>query len=101
MQLADGERVEPDAIVCATGYRTGLEPLVGKLGVLDKAGLPQVVGGKAAAPGLRFVGYVPRPAGIYYFGKEAKHAAKSIARELRRTSSVGRPQPAPLSRVSA
>ena len=60
--------------------------------MLDEAGLPKVVGGKPAAPGLRFVGYVPRPAGIYYFGREAKHAAKAIARELRR---AGAPRPDP------
>ena len=36
VQLADGERIEPDAVICATGYRTGLEPLVGHLGVLDE-----------------------------------------------------------------
>ena len=41
VQLADGERIEPDAVVCATGYRTGLEPLVGKLGVLDESGPAQ------------------------------------------------------------
>ena len=98
--LADGERVEPDAVICATGYRCGLEPLVGRFAALDEAGVPKSVGGKAAAPGLRFVGYVPRPAGIYYYGKEAKKAAKAIARELRRSpASHSRPQS--LSRVSA
>ncbi len=92
VQLADGERIEPDAVVCATGYRTGLEPLVGRLGVLDEVGVPKALHGKPAAPGLRFVGYVPRPAGIYYFGKEAKRAAKAIKRELRR---AGPTQPKP------
>ena len=90
VQLADGERMEPDAVICATGYRTGLEPLVGHLGVLDEQGVPKAVEGKPAAPGLRFVGYVPRPAGIYYFGREGKRAAKAIARELR---TAGAPQP--------
>lgn len=83
VDLADGGRIEPDAVIAATGWRPGLEEMVGKLGVLDEAGMPRVVGGGSAAPGLRFVGYVPRPAGIYYFGKEAKRAAKAIARELR------------------
>ena len=90
VQLADGERMEPDAVICATGYRTGLEPLVGHLGVLDEQGVPKAVEGKPAALGLRFVGYVPRPAGIYYFGREGKRAAKAIARELR---TAGAPQP--------
>ena len=90
MQLADGERMEPDAVICATGYRAGLEPLVGHLGVLNQPGVPKAVEGKPAAPGLRFVGYVPRPAGIHYFGREGKRAAKAIARELR---TAGAPKP--------
>jgi hypothetical protein len=75
--------VHPDAVVCATGYRRALEPLVGHLGVLDDRGLPRAVGEQPAAPGLRFIGYVPRPGGLGYMGKEAKRAAKAIARELR------------------
>ena len=31
--LAGGSRLRPNAIICATGYRRGLEPLVGHLGV--------------------------------------------------------------------
>ena len=38
--LADGSRVRPSVVVVATGYRAGLEPLVGHLGVLDGRGLP-------------------------------------------------------------
>jgi putative flavoprotein involved in K+ transport len=80
-KLADGTRVEPDAIIAATGYRRGLEPLVGHLGVLDERGLPRIHGGDAAAPGLRFIGYLPRPAQIGHLGREAKRAAKAVARE--------------------
>jgi hypothetical protein len=49
--------------------------------VLDERGLPRIHGGNAAAPGLRFIGYLPRPAQIRYLGREAKRAAKAIARE--------------------
>jgi hypothetical protein len=83
VRLADGEHLEPDVVICATGYRCGLESLVGKLGVLDERGVPKAVGGRPAAPGLRFVGYVPRPAGIYFAGREARRAARGIAREMR------------------
>ena len=38
VHLADGSRIEPDAVITATGYRTGLEPMVGHLGVLDEHG---------------------------------------------------------------
>jgi cation diffusion facilitator CzcD-associated flavoprotein CzcO len=82
VQLADGARVEPDAVICATGYRRGLEPLVGHLGVLDERGIPRARGEHPAAGGLRFIGYVPRPGGLGYMGKEAKRAARAIAREL-------------------
>jgi len=83
VQLADGARVEPDAVICATGYRRGLEPLVGHLGVLDQRGRPRAVGEQPAARGLRFIGFVPRPGGLGYMAREARRAAKAIARELR------------------
>jgi cation diffusion facilitator CzcD-associated flavoprotein CzcO len=83
VELADGARVEPEAIVCATGYRRGLEPLVGHLGVLGDRGVPRVVGAQPAADGMRFIGYVPRPGGLGYAAREAKRAAEAIARELR------------------
>ena len=83
IQLTDGARVEPDAVICATGYRRGLETLVGHLDVLGKQGTPRAVGDEAAAGGLRFIGYVPRPSALGYIGKEARRAAQAIARELR------------------
>jgi len=33
--------LQPDAVICATGYRRGLEPFVGNLGVLDERGAPR------------------------------------------------------------
>jgi putative flavoprotein involved in K+ transport len=57
--LRNGRRLRPDVVLAATGFRRGLEPLVGHLDVLDAAGLPR--GGSGApspgAPGLWFVGY--------------------------------------------
>ena len=38
--LADGSRISPEVVIAATGYRRGLEPLVGDLGVLDAAVAP-------------------------------------------------------------
>ena len=80
--LAGGERVEPDAVIAATGYRCGLEDMVGHLGVLDERGVPRAHAQVAAAPGLRFVGYVPLPAQFSYAGRQARHAARAIAREM-------------------
>ena len=83
VNLSGGARVEPDAVICATGYRAGLEPLVGDLDVLDSRGVPNAMYARPAAPGLRFLGYVRRPAALGYMATEAKRAAKAIARELR------------------
>jgi cation diffusion facilitator CzcD-associated flavoprotein CzcO len=84
--LGDGASVAPDVVICATGYRRGLESLVGHLGVLDDKGVPRARGEEAPAPGLRFIGYVPRPGGLGYMSGEAKRAAKVISHELRRAS---------------
>jgi hypothetical protein len=53
--------------------------------VLDSRGVPRARGADAAAPGLRFIGYVPRPGGLGYMAKEAKRAARAIVAELRKT----------------
>jgi cation diffusion facilitator CzcD-associated flavoprotein CzcO len=94
--LAGGVRIEPDAVVAATGYRTGLEPMVGHLGVLDERGRPFVRGGGGeAVPGLRFVGYRPLPAHLGHMGREARRAAKAIAaahgRRRRHPAAAARP----------
>jgi cation diffusion facilitator CzcD-associated flavoprotein CzcO len=84
VELAGGERLEPESVICATGYRRALEPLVGHLGVLGDRGLPKVIGPRPAANGMRFIGYLPRPGGLGYMGKEAKRAARAIVRETDR-----------------
>ena len=80
--LADGRVVEVDAIIAATGFRTGLEPLVGHLGVLDEAGVPLVHGADEhpSAPGLHFVGYVVSLGGtLRLIGKQAERLAQVAA----------------------
>jgi hypothetical protein len=80
--ISGGVRLQPDAVICATGYRRGLEQLLRHLDVLDERGAPVAVGDQPAAPGLRFIGFVPRPGGLGYMGREATRAANAIAREL-------------------
>lgn len=87
VELADGTRIEPEAVICATGYRRALEPLVGHLGVLGERGMPKVIAPRPAAPGLRFAGFLVRPGALGYMGKQARRSAKAIARELRRDPS--------------
>jgi putative flavoprotein involved in K+ transport len=57
--LADDSRIQPDVVIAATGYRRGLEPLVGHLGVLGEGGTPLVSGGDdhPSAKVLFFNGY--------------------------------------------
>jgi cation diffusion facilitator CzcD-associated flavoprotein CzcO len=81
-RLADGGRIDPAVVIAATGYRRRLEPLVGHLGVLDERGVPRAQAAEAAAPGLRFIGYTARPGALGYMSKQAKSAAKAIAREF-------------------
>jgi cation diffusion facilitator CzcD-associated flavoprotein CzcO len=78
--LIDGDRLAVDSVVAATGYTTGLEELVGHLGVLDDRGMPFDGDGGEVAPGLRFVGYVPRPGLTGYVGRTARRVAREVAR---------------------
>jgi len=82
VRLVDGTTLQPDAIIAATGYTSGLTPVVGHLGVLAANGVPQIHGGPAAAPGLRFVGYTPRPSQVGRVGRDARRAARQIKREI-------------------
>ena len=74
--LADGSRIAPDAIIAATGFRAGLDGLVGHLGVLDGRGLPLKTDGEPALPGLWFVGFVPTLGGQL---REGSVAARNVA----------------------
>jgi cation diffusion facilitator CzcD-associated flavoprotein CzcO len=79
VRLVDGRRLDPDALVCATGYRQGLEQMVGHLGVLDDRGVPRSSVETPAAPGLWFIGFSARPALIGFVGKQSMRLAKKIA----------------------
>jgi putative flavoprotein involved in K+ transport len=85
--LADGTRLEPDVVLAATGYTTGLAPVVGHLGVLDERGRPLVAGARTSpsAPGLRFVGVSsPLKGLLFQISLDARAAAAAITKELRR-----------------
>ncbi|MEU9718913.1 NAD(P)/FAD-dependent oxidoreductase [Streptomyces sp. NPDC047976] len=81
--LADGTRITPDAVVAATGYRRGLEGLVGHLDVLDERGRPIAHGPRAPrnAPGLHFTGYTNPISGMLReLSLDAVRIAKALAR---------------------
>lgn len=87
VRLTDGRRIEPDAVICATGYRLGLEPLVGHLGVLDQAGRPRWLAdrGSPTHPGLWFFGQNSSTYGNMNIRRsEARRLAKAIRSELDR-----------------
>ncbi len=84
--LADGEHLEPDAVIAATGYLRGLEDLVGHLDVLDAHGKPVAHGPRAPknAPGLFFTGYTNPISGMLReLAIDAVRIAKAVARHGR------------------
>ncbi|MEV4195374.1 flavin-containing monooxygenase [Streptomyces toxytricini] len=94
--LADGSRISPDAVIAATGYRRGLEGLVGHLDVLDARGRPLAHGPRTLrqAPGLHFTGYTNPISGMLReLSLDADRMAAALARHLGiRPPGKGRPQ---------
>ena len=75
------DRLHVDAVIAATGFRTGLEPLVGHLGVLDGRGEPVVHGAHEhpAAAGLRHQHYRVTLGGtLRHVGIQAKQLARTV-----------------------
>ncbi|UVK37911.1 NAD(P)/FAD-dependent oxidoreductase [Mesorhizobium sp. AR10] len=81
--LGNGNLIFPDVVIAATGYRTGLEQMVGKLGVLDEKGVPLFNGRTSdpKLPGLWFTGMRPSVQGCF---ANARIQAAAIAREITR-----------------
>ena len=87
--LAGGERIEPDAVVAATGYVRSLEGLVGHLGVLDARGRPVVHGARSPkdAPGLYFTGFTNPISGMLReLAIDAEKIAKTLAKSVRKNA---------------
>jgi cation diffusion facilitator CzcD-associated flavoprotein CzcO len=83
--FVDGQRHAYHAVVLATGFRTGVERLLGDAGeLLDRYGRISR-GGAEVRPGLYFVGYSQPPTGLLReIGLEARRTAADIARKLDR-----------------
>jgi hypothetical protein len=81
--LADGADVQPDVVIAATGYGTGLPDLFGDPSLFDETGVPIVHGGAPARPGLFFAGYDVTLGGMLrQVGLEARAVAARIARAV-------------------
>ncbi len=82
--LSDGCRIRPQAVISATGYRTGLERLVGHLGVLLPSGKPACMRGETnpAAPGLHFNGFwLPASGQLPAMRRTTRRIGREIVRQ--------------------
>ncbi|MFB9462133.1 flavin-containing monooxygenase [Streptomyces cinereospinus] len=81
--LADGARIDPDAVIAATGYVRALEPLLSHLDVLDPRGRPVSHGARAPknAPDLYFTGFTNPISGMLReLARDAERIARAVAR---------------------
>lgn len=92
--LQGGRTLRPDVVIAATGFRPGLEELLGGLGVLDVNGEPIATGGRQIpeAPGIFFVGF---RFGLFallpYLERDARAIAKAIKGRAATGGSLRRP----------
>lgn len=85
--LAGGGSIRPQRVIAATGYRMGLERLVGHLGVLSASGKPTCRRGEAnpAAPGLYFNGFwLPASGQLPAMRRTTRRIGREIAKQMRR-----------------
>jgi putative flavoprotein involved in K+ transport len=87
--LAGGKRVRPDAVIVATGWMRGLEPLVGRYGVLGHKGRPVVHGPQThpSAPHMYFIGYTNPISGMFReLNIDSRRIARAIANDRERSA---------------
>jgi putative flavoprotein involved in K+ transport len=96
--LADGGRLAVDAVIVGVGYRRGLEPLVGHLGVLRDDGRPLVRGARTVegAPGMWFTGFTnPISGALRELGIDARRIAKALPRMVDSREALSAPSAEP------
>ena len=84
--FADGSACAPDVVICATGYRPALWPLVGHLVALNESGMPPFTGPSSSPlhPGLWFFGLDSSIYGnMHVHRRQARQLAGMIARPAR------------------
>lgn len=82
--LIDGSYIQVDNIIAATGFRPGLEPLVGHLGILDRRGVPSP-DALRQYPGLHFTGFESVPGQLAFCADSAGRITKAITADLKRS----------------
>lgn len=90
VELANGDKIQPDVVICATGYTAGLDDVFGHLGALDSKGYPLHPAGTRDPNnlGLWFTGYGVTFQGFFHAaGKSAVRIAAQIAAQTSTTSS--------------
>jgi hypothetical protein len=88
VRFTDGTSCTPDAVICATGYRPGLEQIAGHLVTLDERGMPPFTGASSSAlhPGLWFFGL---DRSIYGNMHVRRRQARQLAQAITRQSLAG------------
>lgn len=86
--FTDGTSCAPDAVICATGYRPGLEQIARHLVTLDTHGMPPFTGACSSPlhPGLWFFGL---DRSIYGNMHVRRRQARQLARAITRQSTAG------------
>ena len=82
VRLLDGSERHADAVIAATGYGSGLELLVGHLGILDERGRPLAHGAAThhLAPSLHFIGFTdPLSGNLRQIRLDSRRIARAIA----------------------
>ena len=75
--FADGRAEDFDAVIAATGYRSGLPQLLDLPGALDEHGYPRFTSGRPTGfPGLYFIGYTHSLLGhLYQANRDSRRLA--------------------------
>jgi hypothetical protein len=79
--LAGGKSVRPDSVIAATGFRRGLEHLVGENGLVGPTGRPVVNGDRTHpnAPNLYFIGFTnPISGALREVGIDARRISRAV-----------------------
>jgi hypothetical protein len=86
--LSDGTRLQPDTLVAATGYRTGLQTMVEHLGIVDDRGFPRLPRHRTSpVPGMHFIGFHPAIEGnLRQHPIEARRIARDIGHRYRHST---------------